>query len=95
MACREAGQARSGQRAQNRADCGKIGTYLAIERGVPMKTAIPKPRLTETYEVQCFACNQTVEIAVDVMMDGWCICPTPGCGKALLIRWSALTRVPA
>ena len=46
------------------------------------------PRLVEAFEVQCHACDQPVEIAADVVHDGWCICPTPGCGQALLIRWA-------
>jgi hypothetical protein len=61
-----------------------------------MKTAvIPKPRLVETYEVQCSACNEIVEIAVDAVRDGWVKCPTPGCGRILVIRWTALAKVPA
>ena len=60
-----------------------------------MKAAIvPEPRLTCTYEVQCFACEQTVEIRVDTVMDGWAICPTVGCGQVLLIRWNVLKKVP-
>ena len=60
-----------------------------------MKAAIRAPRLTCTYEVQCFACDQTVEISVDTVMEGWAICPTPGCGQVLLIRWNVLKKVPA
>ena len=60
-----------------------------------MKAAtIPTRRLVEYYEVQCSACNEVVEVAVDAVRDGWCRCPTLGCGRILLIRWTALAKVP-
>ena len=56
---------------------------------------IRTPRRVEAFEVQCHACRETVEIAVDVVLDGWCTCPTPGCGQALLIRWADKRAVTA
>jgi len=53
---------------------------------------IRRPRLAEAFEVTCHACGQTVEIEVDVVMDGWCTCPAEGCGQALLIRWAEMRR---
>jgi len=58
-----------------------------------MKAAMPTPRQIERVHLQCHACGKDAEIAVDTVMDGWAICPTPSCGQVLIIRWTALTKV--
>lgn len=56
---------------------------------------VRKPRRMEVFEIQCHACNQTVEICIDVVLDGWCKCPTRGCGQVLLIRWAEMRALTA